>query len=75
VVGAYEEENLLKPKAYIVLQSGSKPSAFLIEELATFAKGKSPPFKVLRWTEFLTKLPKTATGKIQRFVLRQMLSL
>jgi benzoate-CoA ligase family protein len=71
VIGVYDQERLLKPKAYIVLQHNATPSEALTEELKAFAKEKLPSFKVPRWIEFIPELPKTATGKIQRFVLRK----
>ena len=45
-------------------------AAELAEELKTFVKQRLAPFKYPRWIEFLPELPKTATGKIQRFILR-----
>ncbi len=73
VVSTYDDQHLPKPKAYVVLQRGSEPSEALVEELTTFAKGKLPSYKVPHQIEFLTELPKTATGKIQRFALRETL--
>ncbi len=70
VVGVFDEENLVKPKAFIVLQAGLSPSEELAEELKSFVKGRIAPFKYPRYIEFVTELPKTATGKIQRFLLR-----
>jgi benzoate-CoA ligase family protein len=70
VVGVLDEANLVKPKAFIVLRSGYGPSDTLAEELKNFVKGKLAPFKYPRFVEFRTELPKTATGKIQRFLLR-----
>lgn len=70
VVGALDEENLIKPKAFVVLKEGYTPSSELIEELQAFVKNKIAPYKYPRWIEFIKELPKTATGKIQRFKLR-----
>lgn len=70
VVGASDTDGLIKPKAYIVLQSGYQPSEDLANELKAFVKGQLVPFKYPRWIEFVPELPKTSTGKIQRFVLR-----
>jgi benzoate-CoA ligase family protein len=68
-VVAHQDENLLdKPKAFIVLKPGARTSA---DELQRFVKERLAPFKYPRWVEFLDSLPKTATGKIQRFKLRQ----
>ncbi len=71
VIGASDAEKLTKPKAYIVLNKGYEPSDILVQELQTFVKERLTAFKVPRWIEFLPELPKTATGKIQRFVLRE----
>jgi benzoate-CoA ligase len=67
VVGMEDAEHLIKPKAFVVL----KPGASLTEdELKQHVKAKLAPFKYPRWVEFVDELPKTATGKIQRFKLR-----
>ena len=70
VVGHADANELVKPKAYIVLQSGYEPSEALAEELKAFVRGTLVPYKYPRWVEFVPELPKTATGKIQRFKLR-----
>ncbi len=70
VVGKADENNLLKPKAFVVLKSGAEASSALSEELKAFAKNRLAPHKYPRWVEFVDALPKTATGKIQRFKLR-----
>jgi len=70
VVGQADENNLLKPKAFVVLRSGIQASSELAAELQAFAKGRLSPHKYPRWVEFIEALPKTATGKIQRFKLR-----
>jgi benzoate-CoA ligase len=70
VVGDFDADELVKPKAYVVLKAGYEPSEALAEELKVFVKERLAPFKYPRWIEFLPELPKTATGKIQRFVLR-----
>lgn len=71
VVGILDDENLVKPKAYITLKHGYAPSDALAEELKNFVKARLAPFKYPRFIEFIPELPKTATGKIQRFVLRE----
>ncbi|MBI2466407.1 MAG: AMP-binding protein, partial [Candidatus Rokubacteria bacterium] len=71
VVGQADDERLVKPKAYVVLKEPAAPSPALAEELKGFVKGKLAPYKYPRWIEFVPDLPKTATGKIQRFKLRQ----
>jgi len=70
VVGDFDADELVKPKAYIILKQGYQPSDELANELKNFVKERLAPFKYPRWIEFLPELPKTATGKIQRFVLR-----
>ncbi|MEW5863826.1 MAG: benzoate-CoA ligase family protein [Pseudomonadota bacterium] len=68
VVGKEDEQKLVKPKAYVVLKPGKQAS---VEELQNFVKSRLAPYKYPRWIEFVPELPKTATGKIQRFKLRQ----
>jgi len=70
IVGEFDADELVKPKAYVVLREGQEPSEALAEELKAFVKQRLAPFKYPRWIEFLPELPKTATGKIQRFILR-----
>ena len=70
VVGVEDEQKLVKPKAYVVLKPGSSPSDSLKSQLQQHVKDKLAPYKYPRWIEFMSELPKTATGKIQRFRLR-----
>ena len=70
VVGAEDEQKLIKPKAYVVLKQGNPPSEALKTALQQHVKDKLAPYKYPRWIEFASELPKTATGKIQRFKLR-----
>ena len=70
VVGATDDQQLVKPKAYIVLKQGHSASDTLKSALQQHVKDKLAPYKYPRWIEFLPELPKTATGKIQRFKLR-----
>jgi len=72
VVGDLDADELVKPKAYVVLNQGYEPSEAMADELKAFVKSKLAPFKYPRWIEFVAELPKTATGKIQRFKLRGM---
>jgi benzoate-CoA ligase len=72
VVGAEDNEALIKPKAYVVLRQGYTASAQLTTELQEFVQAKIAPYKYPRWIEFTAELPKTATGKIQRFKLREL---
>jgi benzoate-CoA ligase family protein len=70
VVGANDDEGLTKPKAFVVLKAREKAGPEMTAALQTFIKGTIAPFKYPRWIEYLDELPKTATGKIQRFRLR-----
>lgn len=70
VVGDFDENELVKPRAYVVLKEGYEPSEALADELKLFVKTRLAPFKYPRRVDFIEQLPKTATGKIQRFVLR-----
>ena len=70
VVGAEDTEKLVKPKAFVVLKQGNSASDALKGALQRHVKGRLAPYKYPRWIEFVPELPKTATGKIQRFRLR-----
>ena len=70
VVGAQDESQLVKPKAFVVLKPGRKADDKLTAALQQHVKQKLAPYKYPRWIEFIPELPKTATGKIQRFKLR-----
>jgi benzoate-CoA ligase len=70
VVGMKDQDELLKPKAFVLLKAGHRGTDALADELRTFVKGRITPYKYPRWIEFVDELPKTATGKIQRFKLR-----
>ena len=70
VIGAEDTDGLLKPKAFVVLKPGHQRSEGLLDDLKAHVKDKAGPWKYPRWIEVRTELPKTATGKIQRFKLR-----
>ena len=70
VVPEADPEGLLKPKAYVVLRPGAKTTE-LQEMLKDHVKQKIGPWKYPRWIDVVDSLPKTATGKIQRFKLRE----
>ena len=70
VVGRQDDDGLVKPVAFVVLKTGRYPSETLADELKLFVKSRLAPYKYPRWIEFVDELPKTATGKIQRFKLR-----
>ena len=67
VIGVQDADELVKPKAYVVFKSGQSAS---VDELKMHVKQHLAPYKYPRWFEFVNELPKTATGKIQRFKLR-----
>ncbi len=70
VIGVPDDGGLVKPKAFVVLRDGFSGDDALREELKSFIKSRLAPYKYPRWIAFETDLPKTATGKIQRHVLR-----
>ena len=72
VVGANDSDGLTKPKAFVVLRdrAAGRDVPGLVGELQAFVKTALAPFKYPRWIELVDELPKTATGKIQRFKLR-----
>jgi benzoate-CoA ligase len=70
VIGREDDERLVKPLAFVVLKDGRRPSPELAEALQRHVKAHLAPYKYPRWIEFMEELPKTATGKIQRFKLR-----
>jgi benzoate-CoA ligase family protein len=70
VVGHADDQGLVKPRAYVVLKQGHAGSDGLADELKAFVKERLAPYKYPRWIVFTDALPKTATGKIQRFKLR-----
>jgi benzoate-CoA ligase len=67
VIGVADQDGLVKPKAYVVLKPGQQATA---EDLQGHVKTRLAPYKYPRWIAFVAELPKTATGKIQRFKLR-----
>ena len=69
VVPQADEEKLIKPRAFVVFQDGVNLDDALFEELKNHVKEQVGPWKYPRWIEPMTELPKTATGKIQRFKL------
>jgi benzoate-CoA ligase len=71
VVGAADADGLIKPKAFVVVKPGTRGDDDLAQALDHHTKAMLAPFKCPRWIAFLDELPKTATGKIQRFKLRQ----
>jgi benzoate-CoA ligase family protein len=74
VVAYREDTELHTPKAFIVLREGIAPTPDLVRELQEFVKHRIAPYKYPRHIEFLDKLPKTATGKLLRYKLRELAS-
>src|SRR5206468_8902722 len=72
VVGAPDEARGMIVKAYVVVASGIEPDAALATELQEHVKREIAPYKYPRAIEFVAQLPKTETGKLKRFALRQM---
>jgi benzoate-CoA ligase family protein len=72
VVGREDGQGLVKPLAFVVLKPGRAGSLELTDELKQFVKGRIAAYKCPRWITFVTDLPKTATGKIQRYKLREI---
>jgi benzoate-CoA ligase len=68
VIGKEDKEGLTKTKAFVVFKPGASATE---DELKTFVKDRLAPYKYPRFWEFVSDLPKTATGKIQRFKLRE----
>jgi acyl-coenzyme A synthetase/AMP-(fatty) acid ligase len=71
VIARDDDAGLAKPAAYVVLKAESAPNEQLARELQDFVAERVGGYKRPRWIEFLQELPKTATGKLQRFKLRE----
>ena len=72
VVGAPDDERGQVVKAFVVLKPGFEPSEALVAALQQFVKANIAPYKYPRAIEFVSALPRTETGKLQRFALRKM---
>jgi benzoate-CoA ligase family protein len=72
VIGREDQDKLLKPMAFVVLRAGVAATPTLADELQQFVRSRLADYKRPRWVAFLDELPKTATGKIQRFKLREI---
>jgi 4-hydroxybenzoate-CoA ligase/benzoate-CoA ligase len=70
VVGHADADALIKPKAFVVLKDPDTASSAMAEQIAQFVRTRIAPYKRPHWIEFRAELPKTATGKIRRNVLR-----
>src|SRR5215510_4162562 len=75
VVGAPDEARGMIVKAYVVTASGVEPDEALVAALQDHVKGAIAPYKYPRAIEFIAQLPKTETGKLRRFALRQLAQL
>jgi 4-hydroxybenzoate-CoA ligase len=71
VIGKQDADGLIKPKAFIVLKSGVAADQDLLDKLKLHVKEKAGAWKFPRWIELRDDLPRTATGKIQRYKLRE----
>jgi 4-hydroxybenzoate-CoA ligase len=74
VVGREDDDGLMKPMAFVVLKQAGTDDEVLYEELRNQVKAVAGPWKYPRWIQALEELPKTATGKIQRFKLRALVA-
>jgi benzoate-CoA ligase family protein len=70
VVGRADDDGLIKPEAWIVPNQKRVDPAKIEREMVQYCKTKLAPYKYPRWFHFVSELPKTATGKVQRFRLR-----
>ena len=71
VVGREDRDALVKPAAFVVLRAGVEGTPALAVELQQFVRAQLAEYKRPRWVEFVAELPRTATGKLQRFKLRE----
>ena len=71
VVGKEDHDRLIKPQAYVVCADGYSGTPELARELQEFVRARLADYKRPRWVEFVSELPKTGTGKTQRYKLRQ----
>jgi benzoate-CoA ligase family protein len=71
VVGRTDESGMTKPEAWVVPRNPEKAGDSLADDLLAHCKKTMAPYKYPRWINFIEKLPRTATGKIQRFKLRE----
>ncbi|HYM23170.1 MAG TPA: benzoate-CoA ligase family protein, partial [Vicinamibacterales bacterium] len=74
VVGREDRDALVKPMAFVVLRDAGAANEQLALELQQFVRDRVAEYKRPRWVRFVSELPKTATGKIQRFRLRELAS-
>ena len=72
VIGRTDHDGLMKTMAFVVVKQGVAPTAELAKELQQFVRTQLAAYKRPQWVEFVAELPKTATGKIQRYRLREI---
>jgi 4-hydroxybenzoate-CoA ligase len=72
VIGKQDADGLVKPKAFIVLRNGYTANDGLLETLKAHVKERAGLWKYPRWIDVRLDLPRTATGKIQRYKLREL---
>jgi benzoate-CoA ligase len=70
VVGYQDQDDLIKPYAFVVLNQDASPSDSLQEDIKAFVRDRIAAYKYPRWIEFTDSIPKTSGGKVQRFVLQ-----
>jgi 4-hydroxybenzoate-CoA ligase len=71
VIGKEDADGITKPKAFVVLKNGYSPDEGFFETIKRHVKERAGPWKFPRWIDIRHDLPRTATGKIQRFKLRE----
>ena len=71
VIGAPDEQGLIKPKAFIVLREGHEKSDSLAKEIQDYVKNTLAPYKYPRWVEFIDELPKDDRGKVRKRALKE----
>jgi benzoate-CoA ligase len=71
VIAREDGDGLVKPLAFVVMRTGAAPAPDTAGELMDVVRAQLPDYKRPRWIQFVSELPKTATGKIQRFKLRE----
>jgi benzoate-CoA ligase len=72
VIGVPDRDGLIRPKAFLVLKPGVAQDLQLVQALRDFAAAQLPSYKCPHWIEFVDRLPKTATGKLRRYLLRKV---
>jgi acyl-coenzyme A synthetase/AMP-(fatty) acid ligase len=73
VIGAPDSAGLEKPMAFVVLNETYAPSQELERKLQDFVRNKIARYKCPRWVRFSDELPRTASGKVQRYKLRELI--